>query len=118
VTLFDKLSLLSIVTSWIMIAATFVGRNWLKARIEKGVQFSFDNKLETLRTEFRRNEERFKADLQSKESEIAALRSAVFSGSAERRSLLDKRRFEAVEKLWKAVNDLAGHKNLGASLRF
>ncbi|MGK7058056.1 hypothetical protein AB4853_16465 [Bradyrhizobium sp. 1050_B9_N1_2] len=94
--------------------AIFVGRNWLKARIERGVQFSFDNKLETVRMQMRKNEEAFKADLRNKEGEISLLRSSVLNGSASRQSLLDKRRFEAVEKVWTAVNDMARLKSLSS----
>jgi hypothetical protein len=35
------------------------------------------------------------------------LRTNILSGSAGRQALLDKRRFEAVEKVWANVNDLA-----------
>jgi hypothetical protein len=76
--------------------ALFVGRSWLKASIERGVQHKFDVKIESLRSELRDNE-----------AEISSLRSVVLSGSAGRQSLLDKRRFEAVEKIWTAVNDFA-----------
>lgn len=74
----------------------FASRNWLQARIVRGVQHGFDVKIESVRSELRDNE-----------AEIASLRSAVLSGSAGRQSLLDKRRFEAVEKIWTSVNDFA-----------
>ena len=83
--------------------AFFVGRNWLKARIEKGVQHHFDRQIEGVRAEFRQNEERLKSDLRDRESEISALRNAVLDGSASRQSMLDKRRFKAAERIWTAV---------------
>jgi hypothetical protein len=76
--------------------AVFAGRNLLKAYIERGVQHQFDIKIEAVRSELRNSE-----------AEVSSLRSAVLSGSAGRQSLLDKRRFEAVEKIWTAVNDFA-----------
>jgi hypothetical protein len=116
VTLADLLPWISLAVSVGTPVAIFAGRNWLKARIERGVQFSFDNKLENLRAQLRRNEEAFKTDLRNKESEIALLRSSVLSGSVGRQSLLDKRRFEAVEKVWTAINDFAQLKGLSAMM--
>jgi hypothetical protein len=64
--------------------------------ITKGVQHKFDVKLENLRSALR-----------EKEVEIGTLRNTVLSGSVSRQTLLDKRRFEAVEKIWTTVNDSA-----------
>jgi hypothetical protein len=96
--------------------AFFVSRNWIKARIEKGVQHHFDRQIEGVRAEFRQNEERLKSDLRDRESEISALRKAVLDGSASRQSMLDKRRFKAAERVWTAVNDHAELKSLAASM--
>jgi hypothetical protein len=96
--------------------AVFVGRNWLKARIEKGVQHHFDRQIEGVRAELRQNEERLKSDLRDRESEISALRNTVLDGSASRQSMLDKRRFEAAERIWTAANDHAELKSLAASM--
>jgi hypothetical protein len=112
----DWVSLVSVITSWTLVLVIFLGRNWLKARIEKGVQYKFDKGIENLRTELRKNEESFKTDLRNKETEITLLRNAVLSGSASRQSLLDRRRFDAVEKVWTAVNDLAQLKGLSAMM--
>jgi hypothetical protein len=93
-------------------AALLASKNWIIARITKGVQHGFDVKLEEIRTTLRNNEEQFRSGLRAKETEIDALRNNVLSGSASRQTLLDKRRFEAVGKIWTAVNDLAPLKNL------
>lgn len=99
---------------WISIAVNlafppmlFFARNWLKARIEKSVQHGFDEKIEKLRSELRKNEERFKKELQDTEAEIAMLRSAAIGRQAARQSILDKRRIEAVERVWAAFVALA-----------
>jgi hypothetical protein len=110
------LSIVSICISLGGPAAIFVARNWLSDWISKGVQHGFDVKMEELRAEVRKNEERFKSDLRDREAEIATLRADVFAGSASRRSLLDKRRFEAAEKVWTAVNDLAQLKGLSNTM--
>jgi len=73
-------------------------------------------RLEELRAELRKNEERFKSDLREKEAEISTLRNSVLSGSATRQALLDKRRFEAVEKVWTNVNDLSQLKVFAAQM--
>jgi hypothetical protein len=80
-------------------AVIFISKKWLIARVEKGVQYSFDMKLEAVRADFRASEERLKSDLRNKESEIDLLRANVLSGRASRQQLLDKRRFEAVERV-------------------
>src|SRR6267154_623978 len=92
-----------------MAAALFFSRQWLVARIEKGVQHGFDSRLEAIRAELRASEERLKSTLRDRENEIALLRNTVLAGSASRQPLLDKRRFEAVERVWTAVNNMAGH---------
>jgi hypothetical protein len=94
----------------------FASKNWITARITKGVQHDFDVKLETLRAALRTSEEHLKSDLRDRETEIDALRNNVLSGSAARRTLLDKRRFEAVEKIWVTVHDLAPLKSLSQTL--
>jgi hypothetical protein len=92
--------------------ALFACRSWIIARITKGVQHEFDVKLEKFRATLKTSEEQLKSGLREKEAEISTLRNTVLSGSANRQTLLDKRRFEAVEKIWTAVNDFAPLKSL------
>jgi hypothetical protein len=105
VTLFDWLSLISFAVSIGLPATGFIARNWIKARIEKGVQHRFDVKIEEVRADLRKSEETLKSELRDKEAEIATLRNSVLAGSASRQALLDKRRFEAIEKVWASVNE-------------
>jgi hypothetical protein len=74
---FDWLALLSLVISAGTPLVIFLARNWLKARIEKGVQHHFDIKIESVRAELRLSEERFKSDLREKENEITTLRNEL-----------------------------------------
>jgi hypothetical protein len=85
----------------------FAGRNWLKASIERSVQHRFDARLEELRADLRKSEEGLKSELRLKEGQITALRDGVLSGRAQRQALLDKRRLEAVDRLWAAFMALA-----------
>ena len=95
----------------------FAGRNWLKARIERSVQHEFDTKLENIRADLHETEERLKSDLRLKECEISALRDGVLSGRAHRQALLDKRRMDAVERVWAAVMALTPYRTV-ASMMF
>src|SRR5271156_5347272 len=91
-------------------------KTWITAWITKGVEHDFNVKLENIRATLKVSEEQFKSDLRKKEAEIDVLRNNVLSGSAARQTLLDKRRFEAVEKIWTAVNDLAQLKSLSQTM--
>jgi hypothetical protein len=101
--------------------AAFAGRNWLKAWIERGVQFSFDTKLENIRADLRDSEERLKSELRTKEAEIRAeldrdtnikietlksdnstLQSSIDLLSANQ-SEIRARRLVAVEKMWNVL---------------
>jgi len=53
----------------------------------------------------------FKADLRTKETEIAALRGGAMTAMASRQMALDKRRLEAVDQLWSAVTALSPAKS-------
>lgn len=90
----------SISTTATFALALWLARNLIETRLTKSVQHEFDSKLEQLRTEFRRKEELFKADLRAKEAEIATLRGGALSAMASRQIALDKRRLEAVDQLW------------------
>ncbi|GMO94526.1 hypothetical protein [Bradyrhizobium ottawaense] len=103
----DWLPWISLAINFATVLAIFIARNWLRARLEKGVQHGFDRKIEQMRAELRQSEERLKSGLRDRETEIASLRSTLLSGSAGRQAMLDKRRFEAVERIWTAVNDMA-----------
>ena len=91
------------ITIW---SVLFVGRNWLKTKIVAGIEHNFNSKLEELRSEHRKFEETFKSELRSKESEISTLREAVITGRNQRQALVDKRKIQAVENLWKGVIEL------------
>jgi hypothetical protein len=91
-------------SSVLTIIGVIVG-TYYKAKVEKRIQHNFDEKLEALKAQLRRDEEQLKADLRARDDEIAALRSGALSGMASRQAALDKRRLEAIEKVWSAVID-------------
>jgi hypothetical protein len=94
----------------------FASKNWIKASIEKSVQHEFDQKLEKLRTELRKKEEEFNSSLRAREGEISMLREQVLSGRASREALMDKRRLDAVERVWASVGAFAPYKMISASM--
>lgn len=109
--------------SWVIIllviGAPFLGwfvQIWLKAFIEKRVQFGIDRQLETIRSEIRLSEERLKSELRTREAEIALLREGVMSGRSSRIALVEKRRVEAVDRLWRAFTRLTRMKGPAMSL--
>ncbi len=83
-----------------------------KAALEKGLQHRLDQRLEEMRSKLRTEEESYKQALRRQEETINALRSGALSGMVSRNTMLDKRKLEAVERLWAAVSDLAPHYGL------
>jgi len=102
----------AISTSSVLTVIGVIAGTYYKAKVEKGIQHNFDEKLEALKAHLRRDEEQLKADLRVRDDEIAALRSGALSGMASRQAALDKRRLEASEKVWSAVIDRVQWKNL------
>ena len=83
----------------------FVGRNWVKARIERGVEHRFAAQLELLRADLEKSKEEFRSSLRSKETEVNSIRDAVLSGRGQRQASVDKRQLEAIEKIWSDTNN-------------
>ncbi len=86
----------SITTTSVFAGILYLCRKLIETRLTHSVKHEFDKKLELVR-----------ADLRSKEVEIAALRGGALSAMASRQITLDKRRLEAVDQLWMAVTALA-----------
>jgi hypothetical protein len=99
----------------------FIGRNWIKARIEQSVRSGFEAKLDALRSDLRRSEEELKSELRSKEAQIKAeldrdanikienlksdnstLQSSIDLLSTNQ-SEIRARRLVAVEKMWSVL---------------
>lgn len=83
-----------------------------KTWVEKGVQNKFDQQIERLRSQLRQDEEISKANLRRVDEQINALRSTVLSSMSNRQAAFDKRRAEAVDKLWANVTELRPLKSL------
>jgi hypothetical protein len=88
----------------------------IKAWLIHGIQHNFDSKFEGIRADLRKQEERFKSELRAKASEIDALRNGALAGMASRQAALDKRRLEAVERIWTSVISLGPLKGASAAM--
>jgi len=83
-------------------AAVFIA----KVVVEKGIQHRFNGALEELKSELRLQEEKLKAAITAEQDHIRSLQQLVLSGMSNRNQALDKRRLEAIERLWKGIVDL------------
>lgn len=106
----------AITSSAVLLILAYLARDLIKSSLAKGIQYKFDKEIEELRTILRQNEETFRSDLRAKELEIVALREGALGGLANRQALLDKRRLEAVERVWSAVVDLMAAKGVAATM--
>lgn len=88
---------------------------WIKANIERSIQYSFDEKIESLKSSIRQDEERLRSEIKLRDDQIAGLRNLAFSGLAARQVEVDKRRVEAVSRVWGHVVDL-GQLKLAAEM--
>jgi cell division protein FtsB len=93
----------AITSSTVLAVLGFLAGTYYRAKVEKTVQHRLDRQLEEPRAKLRTEEESLRADLRSKEDQIAALRSGMLSGITQRQAGLDKRRLEALERLWAAT---------------
>jgi hypothetical protein len=101
-----------ITTTAVFAIVLWLCRKLIETRLTKSVQHEFNTKLETLRADFRREEELLKADLRAKDRDIAVLRDGAMTAMASRQIALDKRRLEAVDQLWSAMSALARTKGI------
>lgn len=104
----------SLTTTALFAAALWLGRNVISTRLTKSVEHEFNTKLESLRSQMRESEERLKAELRAKETEIAALRSGALTALASRQMAIDKRRLEAIDQLWASVTALGAARGIAA----
>lgn len=94
------------VFSGVWIAVLYLART----RWEKALQAKFDAKLETVKSDLRREEDGIKASIKASEDKLAALRSGALANMAQREAELAKRRQQALEKLWSSVIEHAPYK--------
>lgn len=82
-------------------------RQRIGAYLTREVQHKFDVRLAAIQSEFREKEARLQADWRVQEKQIDSLQSGALSALSMRQNAVDKRRLEAVDQLWEAVDTLA-----------
>lgn len=108
------------------VLALVAGSSWLlklvlQNSIEKKIAHRFNAELETLKSKQREQEEALKASIRAREADVSMLRSVVLEGRSERVAWLEKRRLEALDRIWGAVVALAPYKVVAgtmASIKF
>lgn len=91
-------------------------RQLIQNRLKAAVEHEFNTKLSALQSELRNSEEMFKAELRAKEVEIQALQNSALSAMTGRQMAVDKRRLEAIDQLWSAVNDLSRSRGIATTI--
>jgi hypothetical protein len=103
-TLSEIISAASVQGAVILIAA-FIYKTYLKAKIEKGIQEQIDGRVEGLKSTLRKDEEAFKAALKTQDEKLATLRSGTLSALSNRHTVLEAKRVDALEGVWRAAVD-------------
>ena len=75
--------------------AGFASRSFIKAWIDSRVRSASQKDLE-----------QFRSELDAEKANLAAVRDSVLSGRTSRQSIVDQRRFDAIDQLWLAVRDI------------
>lgn len=96
----------AISTTALLAAALWLARNMILARLSSSVQHEFDVRIENLRSDMRKKEEEFAAELRRRDETIAAVRAAGLDALSDSRSVLSKRRVEAVDQLLRSTKML------------
>lgn len=104
----------AISTTSLFAAILWLCRDLISTRLSKSVQHEYDAKLATLRAELEKANERFKAEIRKNETQISTLQSGVLTTLSSRQAAIDTRRLEAIDQLWKSVNELRICKGVSA----
>jgi hypothetical protein len=106
----------AVTTTALFAAALWLGRNLITTRLARSAQHEFDRKIESVRSELRKNEETFRAELNARALEIQALRSGALTNISTRQAAINQKRLEAIDQLWKSATSLAPTKLLAGYL--
>ena len=91
------------ISAALLAASLWLLRNWISARLLGSIRHEYNKDLEALRTELRNTEAKFKADLDAREAELAALRSGALANITIRHTAVAQRRIEAVDRIWETT---------------
>jgi hypothetical protein len=91
---------LAVSPALLTVAVLWLTKNLILTRLVRSVQYEFDMKLESVRSELRSSEESYKNALRNKEVEIGSLQSRVMTSITTRQVAYEKRRLEACDDIW------------------
>ncbi|MGT2471660.1 hypothetical protein [Paraburkholderia terrae] len=106
----------SAVTTALVGALALLCRELIQNRLKATVEHEFNAKLASLQSELRNSEEMLKAELRAKEAQIQSLQSSALSAMTGHQMTVDKRRLEAIDQLWSAMNDLTRARGIATSM--
>lgn len=92
----------SLVTSGGLGVVAFLSKNLIVTRLTNSVKHEYDVKLEAIKANHKESEQRFQAELQKRDLQVAAIRDSALSGLAHQKSLLFEKQLDAVDNLWKS----------------
>jgi hypothetical protein len=96
--------LVSAVTSTVVLAlGFFIVKTFFRATFENWLAHQFNLKLEENKSALRKQEDELKAEFAAQEKRLESLKSAALFGMTARNQVIDKRRVEALERLWNGV---------------
>lgn len=90
----------SLITTCVLVPVGWI----IKTIIEKNIRKDLDARVEILKSQLRREEQRFSDLMKQQESEISSLRDAAFSNMVQTHSAIISRRVHAVENIWKTLH--------------
>lgn len=97
-----------------LIVLGFLYRDLLLKWLYRRVEHDFSERIEIIKSGLRKHEQEMQSHLSGNQKRIEALYGTVLALSSERQSTLDKRRIEAVERIWKSA---VSHSTASASLK-
>jgi hypothetical protein len=93
----------TITTAGVLACVGFIYRETLGRYLAHAVAGHFADQLAKLNSDLRRTELTWQSDLQARQRQIDALHASVTSSRSGRQTLIDKRRLEATQLVWKAA---------------
>lgn len=87
----------------IFLFGIWLARTWITIRLTSAVQSEYDVKLEEVRGQIRKNEEVFKAHINSQEAQIQSLRAAALSNLSHRQDLIFEKQVNAIAVVWEEI---------------
>jgi len=94
--------------------AAYICRESIREFVVRGIQHRFDERLAEVQSDFRKTEAQLSSELKKAEAQIGTLQSGAVAAVSARQAALDKRRFEAVDQLWRAIVALTGAKAMAS----